>query len=212
MSCVCRSNPFNIQSSGSFHLSKPPISPFWKNLHIRATSVLYVRFQRMNPPPVPPIRHSDSFWTLTFIRSSWGLYSYSKINLFPNSSKFLSECHVLTGLHGVRIFFGLKPFAADRFLPSAVIGPVLSPPWNLHLPLWYRLVSLQDVPALVFAPHVSPLSSSGNGGIDGHGDGYSGNFNLWLVIRFLRHPSVIRATSFEYHFLYPSWIRLHSSQ
>jgi hypothetical protein len=46
----------------------------------------------------------------------------------PNNSKFIFEFHVFTGLHGVCIFFGLKPFAADRFLPFAVIGPVLSPP------------------------------------------------------------------------------------
>jgi hypothetical protein len=38
------------------------------------------------------------------------------------------ESHVLIYLHGVRLFFGLKPFAADFFLPSAVIGPVDMPP------------------------------------------------------------------------------------
>ena len=73
---------------------------------------------------------------------------------------------------------GLKPFIADRFLPSLVVGPVLNPPWNLQRPLSYTLVSLQGVPALVFAPHVNPLSSSGNGGVSAHGEGYTGNFTL----------------------------------
>jgi hypothetical protein len=71
---------------------------------------------------------------------------------------------VLNSLHGVRFDLRLNPFIADRFLPFAVVGPVLNPPWNLHRPPLYRLVNLQGVPALVFAPQVNPLNSSGNGG------------------------------------------------
>lgn len=42
------------------------------------------------------------------------------------------EACVFVRAHGVRLFFRLKPFIAERFFPSGVRGPVLSPPWNLQ--------------------------------------------------------------------------------
>jgi hypothetical protein len=47
---------------------------------------------------------------------------------FPINAKFLSESQLFSTFHGVCLFFGLKPLAADRFLPAAVIGPVDIPP------------------------------------------------------------------------------------
>jgi hypothetical protein len=127
---------------------------------------------------------------------------------FMYSAKF----RILLRLHGVRLDLRLKPFIAERFLPSSVLGPELNPPWNLQRPLLYRLVSLQGVPALVFAPQVKSLSSSGNGGAFTNGGGYTGVFLRKLNPRLSCHSALMRAHSFFYHFSYSFWIRSHCFQ
>lgn len=82
-----------------------------------------------------PFRDSRNPKTLTKPNRPWGLL-------------LVLSCQVLSGLHGVCSFL--------RFL-----GPVDIPPWNLQRPERYRSVRLHGWPGLVFAPQVSPLSSSG---------------------------------------------------
>lgn len=47
------------------------------------------------------------------------------------------------------------------------LGPVDSPPCKRHLPDLNRSLRLHGVPARVLAPHVIPLSSTGNGRLQG---------------------------------------------
>lgn len=63
----------------------------------------------------------------------------------------------------LRFRFGRRPLAAERRLPSSVLGPVDNPPCRRHRPLPYRSFRLQGVPALVLAPHVWPGKVRGGG-------------------------------------------------
>lgn len=74
---------------------------------------------------------------------------------------------VFSAPHGLGFRRGLpplRPLMRDCSRPASEVGPVLNPPWNLHLPLVNKAVSLQALPALVFAPQVKPCSSPGKGG------------------------------------------------
>jgi hypothetical protein len=73
----------------------------------------------------------------TFVRDSWGL-------LLPQVAAGLARgglqkfgenvniCYPFMGFAFLR--FGWCPFSAARALPSAVFGPLESPPWNLQRP------------------------------------------------------------------------------
>lgn len=63
----------------------------------------------------------------------------------------------------LRFRLGRLPLAAERRLPSSVLGPVDSPPCRRHRPLPYRSFRLQGIPALVLAPHVWPGKVRGGG-------------------------------------------------
>lgn len=63
----------------------------------------------------------------------------------------------------LRFRLGRLPLAAERRLPSSVLGPVDRPPCRRHRPLPYRSFRLQGVPALVLAPHVWPGKVRGGG-------------------------------------------------
>lgn len=101
----------------------------------------------------------------------WSTLQTSPIS--PNLVKpffLLLACHiVLWTSHGVRFFLGNNPLSADRRFPPFVLGPELNPPWSLQRPLLYKSFRLQGVPALVLAPHIRPLSSSGKSGSGGLG-------------------------------------------
>jgi len=56
---------------------------------------------------------------------------------------------------------GLNPFAAERFFPASVFGPVDIPPWNLHRPFAHRSVLLHGHPPRVLAPQVISMHSGG---------------------------------------------------
>src|SRR5262249_45824679 len=73
------------------------------------------------------------------------------------------ESKHLSPSHGVRFArLGWSPLSADLALPSWVLGPVLSPPWNLQRPFDREITScLHGRPLLVFAPHINPLITSG---------------------------------------------------
>lgn len=57
-----------------------------------------------------------------------GFVSQFEKTMSFNQLKIRSEFILFPTIHEVRTDLGLKPFAADRFLPSAVVGPVLIPP------------------------------------------------------------------------------------
>lgn len=63
----------------------------------------------------------------------------------------------------LRFRLGRLPLAAERRLPSSVLGPVDRPPCRRHRPLPYRSLRLQGIPALVLAPHVWPGKVRGGG-------------------------------------------------
>ncbi len=96
------------------------------------------------------------FLTLAKLNISWGPFNHStcqqmssshEVRLIAQKSVFLSifffnlnisqpfvgfvykiKTSILLGLHGVRVVLDLKPFLADRLLPSFVLGPVDNPP------------------------------------------------------------------------------------
>lgn len=79
------------------------------------------------------------------------------------SQHFLTSREVCFFPSILRFRFGRRPLAAERRLPSSVLGPVDRPPCSRHRPLPYRSFRLQGVPALVLAPHVCPGKVRGGG-------------------------------------------------
>lgn len=139
-------------------------------------------------------------WSNSLIFSDWST-DVARVKYRAGS------CHQLASLpplflnfllfHGVRFFFGIKPFKEDLFFPAIVRGPVENPPCSRHLPLSHKSRRLHGVPARVFAPQVIPRNSGGKGICSGRID----SLNPVAI-----HASNRRLLSAKYafHFLFKS--------
>ena len=83
--------------------------------------------------------------------------------------------------------------ARDRALPSSVLGPVLIPPWNLHLPPRRRSLQAQGCPCRFLAPQTLPLRVLGRPAMPASsptGIERSGRvLQAFQAIRQARHPA-----------------------
>lgn len=126
------------------------VSTVWTPLDLLRSGLAFALPSSVSPPPA----RFSSPAGIAFAPCSSGC----RYQLFPPTHGLGFPLSIL------RFRLGHFPLAAERRLPSSVLGPVESPPCRRHRPLPYRSFLLQGVPALVLAPHVWPGKVRWGGG------------------------------------------------